>query len=242
MDATASPRLEVSEYADWADVAKWADALYRVPDDLSPELRAAIAELRAGSRDSRQRVRQALKLVQEQVRYVGVEIGEGSYRAAHPSDVFRRRYGDCKDKSLLLAAILRGLGEQARPALVSTWAGRAAQDWMPMPALFDHMIVQVQVDGQTYWLDPTRSHQEGGLDRIGMTPFHWALVTGVAATRLAEVQVPSGYRQGVDTRYEYTVTDYRGPVALKATVTFSGALAEGARGAIAAAGTDAPRR
>ncbi len=236
--AAMSPRLEVSEYADWADVAKWADSLYRVPDDLSPELRAAIAELRAGSQDTRQRVRQALRLVQEQVRYVGVEIGEGSYRAAHPSDVFRRRYGDCKDKSVLLAAILRGLGEQARPALVSTWAGRAAQNWMPMPALFDHMIVQVQVDGQTYWLDPTRTHQEGGLDRIGMTPFHWALVTGVAATGLQSVQVPAGYRQGVDTRYEYAVSDYRGPIALKATVTFSGALAEGARGAIAAAGTE----
>jgi lipoprotein NlpI len=71
-----------------------------------------------------------------------------------------------------------------------------------------------------------------------MTPFHWALVTGVEATRLTQVQLPSGYRQGIDTRYEYAVSDYRGPVGLKATITFSGALAEGARGAIASAGTE----
>jgi lipoprotein NlpI len=219
-------------------VAQWADGLYRIPQDLSPELRATIGELRAGSGGSRDTVRRALKFVQDQVRYVGVEIGEGSYRPSHPNDVLRRRYGDCKDKALLLATILRGLGEQVRPALVSTWAGRAAPDWMPMPALFDHMIVQAQVDGQTYWLDPTRRHQEGGLDRIGMTPFQWALVTGGGATRLTEVQLPSGYRQGIDTRYEYAVTDYRGPVGLKATVTFSGALAEGVRGAIASVGTD----
>ena len=52
------------------------------------------------------------------------------------------------------------------------------------------------------------------------------------------MQLPSGYRQGIDTRYEYAVSDYRGPVGLKATITFSGALAEGARGAIASAGTE----
>jgi lipoprotein NlpI len=236
--AAALPRLEVSEFTEWADVARWADGLYRVPEGLSPELRATIAELGTGNRDERQAVRRALKFVQDQVRYVGVEIGEGSLRPSHPDDVFRRRYGDCKDKAVLLSAILRGLGVQAHPALVSTWAGRAASDWMPMPTLFDHMIVRVEVDGQTYWLDATRSHQESGLDQIGMTPFQWALVTGVGATRLAQVQLPSSYRQGVDTRYEYTVTDYRGPVALKATVTFTGALAEGARGAIASAGTE----
>ena len=205
--AAASPRLEVSEYRSWAEVAQWADGLYRVPDDLSPELRATIAELRAGSRDSRQSVRRALKFVQDQVRYVGVEIGEGSYRPSHPNDVLRRRYGDCKDKAVLLATILRGLGERARPALVSTWVGRAAPEWMPMPALFDHMIVQAQVDGQTYWLDPTRSHQEGGLDRIGMTPFHWALVTGVEATRLTPGATAVGLSAG--RRHALRVRRYR---------------------------------
>ncbi len=40
MGAGTSPRLEVSEYRSWADVAQWADGLYRIPQDLSPELRA----------------------------------------------------------------------------------------------------------------------------------------------------------------------------------------------------------
>jgi lipoprotein NlpI len=236
--ARMSPRVEISEFKGWAEVAQWADALYRVPDDLSPELRAKIAELRAGSRDARQAVRRALKLVQEEVRYVGVEIGEGSYRPAHPNDVYQRRYGDCKDKSVLLAAILRGLGVHAYPALISTSAGRTAADWMAMPALFDHVIVQVQVTGQTYWLDPTLSHQEGELDRVGVMPYHWALVTGQAATRLVQMQLPPGYRQGMHTRFDYTVADYRGPVELKATVAFSGALAERLRQAVATAGAE----
>jgi transglutaminase-like putative cysteine protease len=220
------PRLEISEYRNWAEVAQWADALYRVPDEPSPELRETVAALQSAAEDRKSALRRALKFVQDEIRYVGVAIGEGSLRPSHPNEVLRRRYGDCKDKTLLLVALARALGVEARPALVSTWAGRRAPELLAMPNVFNHMIVQARVDGETYWFDPTRSHQEGRIERIGAVPFQWALLTGVGADRLAEVSPAPGYRQGVDVLQEFAVTDYRAPVAMRRTLSFSGAIAE----------------
>ncbi|XHR98086.1 hypothetical protein ACFJIV_16335 [Mucilaginibacter sp. UC70_90] len=41
---------------------------------------------------------------------MGIEIGEYSHRANNPEKVFRQRYGDCKDKSLLLVSMLKAGG------------------------------------------------------------------------------------------------------------------------------------
>jgi len=43
-------------------------------------------------------------------------------KPADPSTVFTRRFGDCKDKSLLFVTLLRGLGIDAYPVLVNTQA------------------------------------------------------------------------------------------------------------------------
>jgi lipoprotein NlpI/transglutaminase-like putative cysteine protease len=223
------PRLEISEYRNWGEVAQWADALYRVPEDLSPQVREMVAELKGAGGDRKDALRRALKFVQDEIRYVGIEIGQGSVQPSHPNEVLRRRYGDCKDKTLLLIALARALGVEAYPALVSTWAGRRASELLAMPVVFDHMIVHARVDGGTYWLDPTRSHQEGRIERIGAVPFQWALVAGVGADRLSEVVPAPGYQEAIDVLQEFAVSDYRTPAAMRRTVSFSGAIAEAIR-------------
>jgi hypothetical protein len=52
-----------------------------------------------------QQVLTVLQFVQEQVRYFGIEIGSSATKPANPSVVFARRFGDCKDKSLLFVTI-----------------------------------------------------------------------------------------------------------------------------------------
>ena len=49
------------------------------------------------------------------MRYLGFELGTGAYAARPPDEVYARRFGDCKDKSLLLATMLRELGVEVVP-------------------------------------------------------------------------------------------------------------------------------
>lgn len=233
VDAAPFPRVRVSEYETWAQVANWADQVYRVPDDLSPALRRTIDDIRARSTSDSDAVRRALKFVQTEVRYVGVEIGEGSFRPTHPNQVLERRYGDCKDKALLLSAIVRALGYKAQPALVSTHLGHAPGQVLPMVRVFNHMIVMAEVGGRTYWLDATRTFQEGTLERIGNPQLRWALVTGDASQALTAIADGPEYQQRMDARYLVTIRDYREPVAFKLIATYSGITAESVRGALA---------
>src|SRR5207245_3226925 len=112
-------------------VAAGGDSLF--PDArLPPAVHDVVARIGAAPRESaEQRVLQALRFVQDEIRYMGVEIGVNSHMPYSPATVVKRRYGDCKDKTLLLITMLRALGISARPALVSTTYRSHVTDYQP---------------------------------------------------------------------------------------------------------------
>ena len=126
-----TPYVQLSEFGTWADVARWAAPLYE-PGELSPALRAQINEWRRLP-GPEERLLAARRFVQDEVRYLGIELGTYSHTPTKPSKVFERRFGDCKDKTLLLMTMLNELGINARPALVNTDARRALDEWLPSP-------------------------------------------------------------------------------------------------------------
>jgi lipoprotein NlpI len=158
--------LQFSEFESWNDVAKWANALFDTKASLGDELKGVVQRIRA--LDSNEaRVTSALEFAQSQIRYFSISLGESSHRPTSPDEVMRRRYGDCKDKSLLLVTMLRGLGIEAKPVLLQIGRRMGLEKTVPSPQFFDHAIVQVTLNGKTFFLDPTRLGQHGLLDRMG---------------------------------------------------------------------------
>jgi transglutaminase-like putative cysteine protease len=98
----------------------------------------------------------ALRLVQDQIRYVFLGMNLGGYTPASAETTWARRFGDCKGKTALLVALLRELGIDAEPALVSTTAGDGLDQRLPTLQLFDHVIVRARIDKTIYWLDGAR--------------------------------------------------------------------------------------
>lgn len=169
------PFVQISEHAAWANIIAWALPLYPTETE-HPDLLAKIAELRAVSDDPEQRILAALKFVQEDIRYLAVALGVNSHQPSPPADTLARRFGDCKDKTLLLCTLLRGLGIEADPALVDTYSGQALRDAQPSPIVFDHVIARVALpDGRVVWLDPTRLYQTGPLDQRLSSDFGYSL-------------------------------------------------------------------
>jgi len=89
-----------------------------------------------GLPDDGQRVLAVLRFLQEEVRYQGIETGAAAYTPASPSAVFARRFGDCKDKTLFCVTVLRALGIDAWPVLVSTDLRQTLRDWLPTAGQF----------------------------------------------------------------------------------------------------------
>lgn len=191
------PAITWGDYARWSDVAQWAVPLYRAPPRLGPELDKLRQSISLQHESSAGRIEAALRLVQSEIRYLGVEVGVNSH-APHPPDVvFKRRFGDCKDKALLLVTLLRSLGVEADPALVSTRNARGVSAVLPSPGAFDHVVVRVLSNGRTYWLDPTRAPQSGLLDRLYQPDYGFALVVSPSTqelTAMGNVQRDAGGR------------------------------------------------
>jgi len=161
--------VQWSGYANWAAVAQWAKPLYEIPAKLSPELESEIARIAQSEKSQAGRLLAALRFAQSEIRYLGVEIGPGSHAPNPPTLVFSRRFGDCKDKTLLLISMLDRLGVESRPALVNTRQRRGLVNVQPNPTAFDHVLVHAQIDGRHYWVDPTRSSQ-GEISRTCINP------------------------------------------------------------------------
>lgn len=157
--------LQFSEYASWSEVDAWALRLFRA-EAPAAALDAALAPARAARTPEQAAVR-ALEFVQNEIRYLSLSLGENSHRPASPAEVLRRRYGDCKDKSLLLVTMLRALGLQADPVLVPLGLHKGLDQYLPSPMLFDHAIVRLTIGGKQVFLDPTRQGQHGMLARLG---------------------------------------------------------------------------
>lgn len=158
------PAIQLSDFASWSEVAAWGDSLFRVPRAPPRGLAQPLAEIRGKHQSAPERVLAALRFVQDEIRYLGIEIGENSHVPYPPATVIERRYGDCKDKALLLITMLRALGVEARPALVSTTFRGRVGAFHPTAAVFDHAIVRATIGDRAYWLDPTALYERGDLD------------------------------------------------------------------------------
>ncbi|MEZ0325219.1 MAG: DUF3857 domain-containing protein [Fimbriimonas sp.] len=183
--------LQFSEFSDWNDVARWGDKLFSVSTAESPEFNKLVDELKSLKTDE-ERVAKALEMVQSDIRYFSVALGESSHRPAQPGEVLMRRYGDCKDKSFLLTALLRAVSIESRPMLLSVRRRKGLDKMLPSPLAFDHAIVQVKLGNKAYYLDGTRLGQYGRLDRMGQ-PYESSegLIVDADTAALTAIKTPN---------------------------------------------------
>lgn len=180
------PWVQLSEFQTWTDVNRWALKLFTTTNQLSPELTAKIKEWKKLPTPAEQVVA-ALRFVQEEVRYLGIEGGSSDFEPAQPSAVFARRFGDCKDKTFLLVTILRALKLEAYPVLVNTRRRQELAELQPAPTLFNHAIVQLNLDGQSFWLDTTPIYERGTLASRYWPSYGWGLKVATATAGLTQI-------------------------------------------------------
>ncbi|BCO28533.1 hypothetical protein MIZ03_3439 [Rhodoferax lithotrophicus] len=228
------PSVQWSDFSDWGAVVQWGIPLYKTPSRLSSELAAEVDRIKLQFASSEDRVVEALRYVQKTVRYLGVEVGPGSHAPTPPDVVLSRRFGDCKDKTLLTLTLLKALEVDASAALVNSRAKKGIFGWQASPGAFDHVIVRVKLGGESYWLDPTLQPQMGRLGDISQANFGYSLVLEPGQTELSEMRLGQAMMY---TRKVLTVLDSRGgwlkPVSLTVTTLLEGVSAERMRATLA---------
>lgn len=222
------PVVQVAPARSWADVVAWALPLYPAPGALPAGLEARVREW-ARLREPLDRVTAATRAVQDEVRYFGVEMGDNTHRPSPPALTWERRYGDCKDKSYLLAAILRRLGYRAEPALASVHRGRAVAGFVPSASNFDHVIVRAQVGGETLWIDPTLTDRGGRAGDADLSAYGKALPLVAGSAALVDVDRPGADPGGVSVRERHVPAGTGGSMRMEIHTEYRGAAADNTR-------------
>jgi transglutaminase-like putative cysteine protease len=184
----AYPYIQISEYNNWTEIAQWAHSINKPNDRLTGALDTRIKNIAGKYKDNKPGLLRAItEMVQTEIRYMGVEIGPYSHKANNPEKVYEQRYGDCKDKSLLLVSALLSVGIPAEMALVNTNSLQYITNRIPSPTAFNHAIVVAHINDKEVWIDPTMSYQGSNGADFYCPYYGTALVLGAGKTELTPI-------------------------------------------------------
>lgn len=178
-----------SDMQAWHDVAAWAAPMYEFPDKSIAGVINIADSIRQEHSGANAQVGAALQWVQEEIRYFGVELGTSSHQPSPPLETLSKRFGDCKAKALLLMAILKELGIDSHAALVNTKRGLESNSYPFRMHAFNHVIVHVEVDGESHFIDPTKRNQSGELGELHEPNYGRALLVSndtIALTKMSD--------------------------------------------------------
>ena len=177
----------------WAEIGNWYDTLASPRTEAPLEINVKAKEVAGAATDFKGRIQSVAGFMQREIRYVGIEVGIGGLQPHPAADVFKYRYGDCKDKATLLISMLNAVGVRATWMLVDTHRGYVD------PALpsrdGNHMIAAIEIPsgysdpdlravvtahtGRRYLIfDPTDTYTPIGLIRPQLQGSYGVLVAG----------------------------------------------------------------
>jgi tetratricopeptide (TPR) repeat protein len=148
-----SSRILFSTYQDWEAVGKWWTKLEAPRREATPEIRAKADEITHSAKTDLEKVETVYEWVQRNIRYVSLSFGVGRYQPHAAAEVLANAYGDCKDKTTLIDALLDAENLRGAAALTST--EKDFDDSVPMPQQFNHAINTIWIGGKQYWFDST---------------------------------------------------------------------------------------
>jgi hypothetical protein len=133
------PYVAVSTFETYPELAEaymqGANAAARV----TPAVQKLADEITAGISDKRAQAEALYRWVSKEIRYVAIVMGTGGYVPHAADEVMAAKYGDCKDKSTLLMALLQARGIRSMPVLINTAATYKLPDTVLLGA-FNHAI------------------------------------------------------------------------------------------------------
>ncbi|MCF2858426.1 DUF3857 domain-containing protein [Pseudoalteromonas sp. SMS1] len=232
---TPYPYVQFSQYQDWAQLKAWANGLFENTQVTDKGLQSYITHLQ--SMDKHAALNEAIRFTQEDIRYLGLELGVNSHLPRSPDDVFKHRYGDCKDKALLLSVLLDAVDIKASPMLVSSVERAEISSYLPTHQAFNHVINRIEYNGSYYFVDATMSYQGRDIETLYQPDFGKGLLIDESKTTVIDA-TPTKRNSTVLIEEDLFSASYFSPVVWRIKTTMQGADAESFRYRFATQGID----
>ena len=152
--ADVATRLIASTFKDWKELSKYGDSLNAGKVDSNEALKAKVAELTKDAATKEEKILAIFRYISQKIRYMGSSMDLGAFIEPHQATyTFEKQYGVCRDKSILMMAMLKEIGVQSFDAMINV--SRTTDPEIPI-IFFEHAICGVVMDdGRIVYMDPT---------------------------------------------------------------------------------------
>ncbi|MHB8302804.1 MAG: DUF3857 domain-containing protein [Acidobacteriaceae bacterium] len=151
--ADTKPAIQATTFDNWQQVGEWYRGLESSRVVVTPAIQLQEQQLTKGLVTAEAKQQAIYAYVSTQFRYIGLSFGIGRYQPHMANEVLDNKFGDCKDKHTLFAALMKAAGYEVWPALISS--GKKVDALVPYPGQFDHLISVLPKGNTVVWLDTT---------------------------------------------------------------------------------------
>ncbi len=145
--------IDISSISDWSEIISWYEDLYHGQTIVTPQIMEATEKITRGMDNRSEKIKAIYDFVSGGIEYEDLSFLYSNYVPQTAGSVLDEGYGDCKDQSVLLIAMLKSAGISSYIAL-NTPSYTGSNSYLPSPR-FTHAIVVVPEDDGFLYLDPT---------------------------------------------------------------------------------------
>lgn len=149
-----NPTILISTFNEWQEIYNWWWSIVKDKIEADSAIKDEVNRLTKDFTSNEEKIREIYNFCAQKIRYVAVEYGQAGYEPHPASDIFKNKYGDCKDQSILLITMLKEAGYLTWPVLISTKGYYNLNEDFPS-IHFNHCIAAVNLEDRIVFLDPT---------------------------------------------------------------------------------------
>jgi Flp pilus assembly protein TadD/transglutaminase-like putative cysteine protease len=153
-----SPQVIMGTFENWDSVAKWYSSVFEEALKNSKIETEIFKKLDIQNESKIEKTKKIYEFIQNEIHYVALELNESALKPHTPDETYKNKFGDCKDQVILFVYLLRKIGIDASPVLISTLDNGFPEKKIASPFYFNHVISYIpKQDGidEDLFLDTT---------------------------------------------------------------------------------------
>lgn len=143
-------------FSETKDLYSWYSSLIKEVENRPEDLKKIVTEITAGMKSDKDKIEKIFYWVQDNIRYIAFENGIMGFKPENSTNVYKKKYGDCKGMANLTCEMLKVAGYDAR----LTWIGTRSIPYdysTPSLAVDNHMITTLFLNNEKIYLDATET-------------------------------------------------------------------------------------
>jgi Domain of Unknown Function with PDB structure (DUF3857) len=143
------------DMSSWQNFGKWYGTLAKDAINLTEDRKVFFKNMVKDISDDKEKIKTLYTYLQNNFRYVSIQLGIGGFKPFTADFVDKKKYGDCKALSNYMQACLQAIGLKSYQALINASYNKAPVDPDFPHNSFNHVIICVPVNKDSVWLECT---------------------------------------------------------------------------------------